>query len=127
MKYFDRKTIRQALENNLNEKLKYIPSKIKSMVCKEIDGVSIVDSALPSDTFNTVFGGKINEKICREICSYYQKKKLPFAWWVLSNALEAEKYLIKEGLDQEEEEIGMTYDLTQIPQKHKLSKQLTIR
>lgn len=121
------KSIRQLLEQNLKEKASYIPSKIDTMICQEMDGVSVVNSNLASDTFNMVFAKCIDETTCRRVYDYYRKLKLPFAWWVLSEMEQAQTILSKQGLIHEEEEVGMVCDLTNISQTYEPSKQLTIQ
>ncbi|MGL5264607.1 MAG: hypothetical protein ACRDAI_08615 [Candidatus Rhabdochlamydia sp.] len=43
------------MENNMREKFKYMASKLDTMRTENIKGVSVVNTALSSDTFNTAF------------------------------------------------------------------------
>lgn len=46
-----------SMENNMHHKLQYIPSIINTMYVYTIGDTLVVNSVLPSDTFNTAYGG----------------------------------------------------------------------
>ena len=50
------------IEENMRSKLRYVASKLKGMETKEVGTVSLVDTHLDSDTFNTAFGGHISQE-----------------------------------------------------------------
>jgi len=56
-----------AMENNLCEKLQYIPIKHPSMSVAKVGNVLLVDSCMPSDTFNTCFGGDISDGNTKQV------------------------------------------------------------
>lgn len=123
----DEKAISE-MENNLREKLKYVASKLNSMQVENIQGVSVVDSGLLSDTFNTAFGGQIKEETALEVFSYYKKNNLPMAWWIGSSSASVfvDKCLEKAGFFHDEIDIGMVCDLTQVIDHYELPEELTI-
>lgn len=117
------------MENNMREKLKYVAARHPSMKVKKIADISIVDSNLPSDTFNTAFGGKIDEKSAKEIFNYYMKRKLPMAWWLGPSSIgkEAHDNLERACFTHDEIDIGMLCDTTEEIQDCIMPAGLTIR
>lgn len=123
----DEKVIAE-MENNMREKLKYVASKMSSMCVENIKGVSVVDTTLPSDTFNTAFGGQIRDDVTQEIFSYYKKNNRPMAWWVGPNSVSdfTDKCLGNAGFTHDELDIGMVCDLTQLIDDCQPPEKLTI-
>lgn len=75
-------TVIQSMEGNIAKKLQYLPERIKGMHVLGIDDTVVVDSGLPSDTFNTAYGGKVGDKTALDVMNYYQTKNYPMAWWI---------------------------------------------
>lgn len=123
----DKKSLME-MENNMREKLKYVASKLHNMRTENIKGVSVVDTALSSDTFNTAFGGQIEDHIAQEVFLYYKKTNQPMAWWIgpSSTSEHTEKCLEKAGFVLNELDIGMVCHLAQIIESQSPEK-LTIR
>ena len=117
------------MEDNMREKLRYVASKLPIMSTEQIKEVSVVDSALPSDTFNTAFGGQIDENVAREVFSYYRKNEQPMAWWVgpTSSSKDTDRYLESAGFLHDELDIGMACDLTQVAQDYQFPEKLSVR
>lgn len=118
-----------AMEKNMREKLRYLPSKLTGMRVANIQGISLVDTGLPSDMFNTAFGGDITDETAREVFSYYQNNHEPMAWWIgpSSSSERTSKSLKDAGFVYDELDIGMVCDLTKVPGDHEPAKGLTIR
>lgn len=97
------------MENNMREKFKYVASKLDTMRTENIKGISVVNTTLSSDTFNTAFGGHIEDHIAQEIFLYYKKTNQPMAWWIgPSSASEyTQKCLEKAGFVLNELDVGM--------------------
>lgn len=72
----------QSMEGNIAKKLQYLPERIKGMNVLKIDDTIVVNSGLPSDTFNTAYGGKVGDKTSQDVMTYYQTKNYPMAWWI---------------------------------------------
>ncbi len=117
------------MEDNMRKKLRYIASKLSSMHTAAIQGVSIVDAALSSDTFNTAFGGEITEKTAKEVFSYYKKRSQPASWWIGPSAEStwASGYLQSAGFVLDEVDVGMVCDLDQMKDFYKWPENFTIR
>lgn len=103
-----------AIEHNMHAKLQYIPSKIESMNVINCGKTLVVDSGMPSDTFNTAYGGSIDSKTAAEVGAYYRNKQFPMAWWVGPEA--ESKYDVKTvmedaGFIHDEHDVGMLCDL----------------
>ncbi|MES2199018.1 MAG: GNAT family N-acetyltransferase [Chlamydiota bacterium] len=105
------------IENNLREKLKYIAKNISSMHVETLEQASLVDSKLSSDTFNTVFGGNITEKLAKAVFTYYEKNNQPISWRIgpTSSSILTNTSLERTGFTQDEVSLGMSCDLAHIP------------
>lgn len=116
------------MENNIREKLAYIPSKNPTMHVTEINKTLVVDSALPSHTFNTAFGGCIDKPTAKKVFNYYQGKNYPMAWWVGpgSQTQYTDENLKAAGFTHDEFDIGMVANLLSLP-TYKYPTQLEIK
>lgn len=121
-------SIVDAMEENMRQKLKYIPSSLSSMAVETIGSVSIVDSALPSDTFNTAYGGEISEEVAKEVYNFYKKRNAPMAWWVGPSSTNGrEKQALEEaGFLHSEHDVGMACDLTALKSDYCSPEELEI-
>ena len=97
--------------------MKYIAEKIPSMHVETLQNASLVDSKLPSDTFNTAFGGTVDKKLATKVLAYYKQNNQPMAWWIgpSSASTLSHTYLEQAGFTQDEDSIGMSCDLTLTP------------
>lgn len=103
-----------AMERNIRSKLQYIPSKVNSMNVKKFGDTLVVDSGMPSDTFNIAYGGSIDIKIANDIRTHFANKKLPMAWWVGPEAqakYDVKSVMKKSGFVHDEYDVGMICDL----------------
>lgn len=116
MNSLDQSKLIAEAENNLKLKLSYIPNKIKEMTVKTWDSLQVVNTHLPSDTFNTVFGKPTTINNVQAITNYYREKNFPAAWWLGPSAIkkETEEYLRTSGWIHEEVDIGMICNLNDI-------------
>ena len=105
------------MENNIREKLRYIAEKIPSMHTEILQNASLVDSKLPSDTFNTTFGGNVDEKLATQVLAYYENNNQPMAWWLGPSSISSLSHtsLDLAGFTFDESSIGMSCDLDHIP------------
>ena len=105
--------IKIRMENNIRKKLSYIPARHPKMNVTEIGSTLIVDAALPSDTFNTAFGGCIDKQVAKAVFNYYREKNYPMAWWVgpSSQAEFTDKNLQAAGFHCNEYDVGMVASL----------------
>jgi len=109
--------IKIRMENNMREKLAYIPSRHPKMDVKEISSTLIVNSALPSDTFNTAFGGCIDASTAKRVFDYYRERNVPMAWWVgpSSQTEHTDQILQAAGFNHDEYDVGMVANLLSLP------------
>lgn len=109
----DQDLIIEAIENNIREKLCYIPKRHPDMEVLTHNTISFVDSSLPSDTFNTVFVGRIDAESAQCIFDFYSKIQSPCAWWLgpSSESSMSTDCLTKAGFRHDEHDVGMVCDL----------------
>lgn len=100
----------------MREKLCYIPKVHLDMIVTEVNSTLVVDSGLPSDTFNTAFGGTIDEETALNVFNFYTNKQYPCAWWVgpSSDSKDATSNLKNAGFEHNEYDVGMVANLTQL-------------
>tara|TARA_R110002072_G_scaffold271344_1_gene431322 strand:- start:4201 stop:5010 length:810 start_codon:yes stop_codon:yes gene_type:complete len=125
----DKTAVICSMENNMLHKLKYIPSKINSMDVTEIGSTLVVDSNLPSDTFNTAFGGLINNQVTLDVMQYYKNNKQPMAWWIgpSSQVDTTNNHLETAGFIHDEFDVGMVCDITLVENQYKKADNLEIK
>ena len=112
----DHALVLKAMENNMREKLCYIATVHPEMDVTEIKSTLVVDSSLPSDTFNTAYSGTIDEETAQQVFNFYTNKQYPCAWWVgpSSDTKEATSHLKNAGFEHAEYDVGMVANLTQL-------------
>ncbi|KTD35191.1 GNAT family N-acetyltransferase [Legionella israelensis] len=110
--------IKIRMENNMREKLAYIPARHPKMDVIEIGSTLVVNSALPSDTFNTAFGGQIDGSTAKRVFDYYREKNFPMAWWVgpSSQTEYTDETLQAAGFNHDEYDVGMVANLLSLPE-----------
>ena len=108
-------TIRD-MEANLRKKLQHIPACHKNMHSIAINTTLVVNSNMPSDTFNTAYGGIITVATAKKVFDYYQSNKLPMAWWLgpSSQSTTSNQILKNSGFRFDEHDIGMVCDLKKL-------------
>lgn len=121
----------EKMEENLKLKLKFIPSKLSEMSHHMYENTLVVDSKLPSDTFNVAYGGDITEDLVHDVKEHFNREKLPMAWWIKEKPLNSpfeEKLLRKAGFVHDELDVGMSLDMNQFTdQEYEKPVSLTIK
>lgn len=111
-----KENIIRDMEQNMMEKLRYIPSKISTMQVAHIEQTLVVDSGMKSDTFNTAYGGVVTKSVAQGVMHYYTQNKQPMAWWIgpSSSAYDdLEENMHEAGFIQDERDVGMFCDLNE--------------
>ncbi len=84
------------------------------MFVDNIGETKVVDSGMPTNTFNTAYGGIVTQKVADDVMQYYLKRKLPMAWWIGPSSAknkDLEKNMQGAGFVKDELDIGMYCDL----------------
>ena len=103
------------------------------MIVLDQNELLLVDSGLPSDTFNKIGRARMNETDAdgriREAVGYFHRARRPFAWWVGpgSRPLDFEDRLRRHGLVSTESELGMALELRDLPASLNAPDNLVIR
>jgi len=122
-----------AMEQNLEEHVAYVQRQTPGMVVDGRDDLLLVDSGLPTDTFNKILRTRLGEKGADEriagAIAHFRNAGRPFAWWVTPGARPAdlEQRLVAHGLRAEEHELGMTCDLAKLPEQVETPGGLEVR
>ncbi len=120
-----------TIEQNLNQKLQYLPSSINNMFVDNIGQTKVIDSGMPTDIFNTAYGGIVTQKVANDVMQYYMQRKVPMAWWIgpyssKNNGLEI--YMKNAGFILDRKVNGMYLNLVINELKpYKVPKLLTIK
>ena len=107
-------TLVAAIERNIRAKLQYIPSIQDTMCVSEFANTMIIDSGMPSDTFNAAYGGSIDLETATRVSEYYASKNLPMAWWIGPEAdanYNVKSIMQQVGFVHDEYDVGMACDL----------------
>ncbi|MBI3684548.1 MAG: GNAT family N-acetyltransferase [Acidobacteria bacterium] len=110
-----------AIEENLHAHVAYVHRRLPQMTVQDRDGLLLVDSGLPADTFNRICRARMAaagaDHRIEEALGYFRVVQRPFAWWVgpASRPLDLERRLQERGLRPAEYEIGMAMDLLDLP------------
>ncbi|MDR0773487.1 MAG: GNAT family N-acetyltransferase [Wolbachia pipientis] len=110
----NKQEIIKNMENNIYKKLQYIPSKITTMSIGKIGQTLLVSSGMPSDTFNTAYGGVITSELADNVMKYYLNEKMPMAWWIGPSSAQnsnLEVSMKSAGFVHDELDVGMYCDL----------------
>jgi ribosomal protein S18 acetylase RimI-like enzyme len=122
-----------AAEENLHGHISYVQRSVPGMTVLEQEDLLLVDSALPSDTFNKIGRARLSEpeadRRIAEAIGHFRRARRPFAWWVGpgSRPLDLEDRLRPHGLVSAEYELGMAMELRDLPGKPHAPKNLVIR
>jgi len=122
-----------AAEENLHGHISFVQRSIPGMTVLDHEDLLVVDSGLPSDTFNKIGRARLSEsdadRRIAEAVSHFRRARRPFAWWVgpESRPLDLEDRLRRHGLVSAESELGMAMELRDLPPKPDASENLIIR
>lgn len=107
----------KAMEANLNVHMTHFAQYLNQVELIRIPGFTIVNSGLPDDTFNYVLeadfsGAEANKKIT-DVTDYFQKKNIPFSWWLspYDKPDDLSNYLENNGYINTENNVAMYFDL----------------
>lgn len=123
----------RAIEENLHEHVSFVQRRVDGMTVDDRDELLIVDSGLPSDTFNKILCARLDEASAdaaiERALSYFREVDRPFTWWVgpCSRPLDLEVRLERFGLHPSESELGMTIELDKLPDSVALPAGVSIR
>ena len=112
-----------ALESNLHGHISFLQRLLSGMAVLDQEDILLVDSGVPSDTFNKIARARFPEsdadRRIAEIIQHFRAAKRPFAWWVGpgSRPLNLEARLRQHGLAAAESELGMFLELRNLPPK----------
>lgn len=110
-----------AVEANLLGHVTFLQERLPGMTVEDLDGLVVVDSGLASDTFNKVLGARLKpddaDARIADAVAEVRRRGRPFTWWVgpCSRPLDLEQRLRRQGLTEDERELGMTLDLDEMP------------
>ena len=116
-KTWPREKILKAMDANLNVHMTHFAQYINDIELIRIPGYSIVNSGLPDDTFNYVLEADFNEENVAEniiaITNYFQRKNVPFSWWVgpYDMPLDLGAHLEQKNYANVENNLAMYFDL----------------
>lgn len=122
-----------AMEDNLAEHVAYVQARTAGMHVEDDAGLLLVDSGLPSDTFNKILRARLAAEDAgtriRAAAGHFREKDLPFTWWAgpLSQPDELPRLLADEGLRAAETELGMAAFRESLPARIDLPDGLEIR
>lgn len=117
MQEWSAEKIMKAMVANLNVHMTYFAQYLNSVEFIRKPGCTIVNSGLNDDTFNYVLDADFNEQIApqkiAEVTEYFQKKGVPFSWWVspFDQPANLGTLLEKNGYKNSENNTGMYLDL----------------
>src|SRR5688572_5105179 len=96
------------MERNLEEHVAFVQRQTPGMLVEDADDLLLVDSGLPTDTFNKILRTRLSEPNADErikaAIAHFRNAKRPFAWWVTPSVRPAdlEQRLAAHGLRAEE-------------------------
>lgn len=111
----------EAMEANMVAHMAYLPGLLPGTRVVAGPDLVLVDAGVPSDTFNTVCGARLDPatadaRIAAAI-GHFRDRGVPFAWWVgpVSRPADLGARLATRGLVEAEAELGMALDLARLP------------
>lgn len=123
----------EAMEANMFGYMAYYAKQLPEMTVLDQDDLLVIDSGIPSDTFNYICRAKLSEPNIdiriEEAINYFKAKNLPMAWWVGPGTQPSNlgDYLVQHGLKCTEYARGMIANLHDIPDDYPLPKELIIK
>jgi GNAT superfamily N-acetyltransferase len=122
-----------AMEANLASHLAHLPRHLAGALVLDEPDLLLVDSGVPSDTFNAVChayldGADADGRIAGAI-QHFRTRRLPFSWWVgpTSRPDDLGERLIAHGLALAEAEVAMALNLCRAPEPAAVPPDLEIR
>ncbi len=121
-----------AMEGNLHGHVAFIQRRLSGMTVQDHDGLLLVDSGLPTDTFNKVCRARLcdpdADRRIAEAIEHFRKAGRPFAWWVGPGCrpLDIEARLEKQGLVAFETELGMVMETDRLAERADATSQLRV-
>ena len=110
-----------------------MPRATAGMFVRDEPDLLLVDSGLPSDTFNKIARARLSDSAADvrigQAVEHFRNVARPFAWWVgpCSRPLDLENRLRAHGLAPAESELGMSLELRELVPHIDAPKNLTIR
>jgi GNAT superfamily N-acetyltransferase len=121
------------MEDNLAGHFSYLPGLTEGMLVEEGEDLTLVDSGLPSDTFNAVCRENLRRSDAAQPIEaailHFRRRNLPFSWWVgpLSEPATLDGELQRHGLSFAEKEVGMAADISHLSEPATMPYDLEIR
>jgi GNAT superfamily N-acetyltransferase len=113
--------VASAMEANQVDHMSYLARNLDGSTVWDEPGLLLVDSGLPTDTFNVVCRTRLrpdeaDARIAAAV-AHFREKSFPFAWWVGpgSGPEDLGARLVAQGLALKEEEQGMAVELSRLP------------
>lgn len=106
---------KHAILENFVQHTAEVPEQTKGMEVVTIGHLTVVNSGLPCDTFNTIHvRGAFNSAELEVALQTFQSKRFPYCLWISQEFVNdsTSQYLEKAGLQCQAEEAGMILDLT---------------
>jgi len=122
-----------CMEENLAGHVSYLQRRLPGMFVDDRDDLLIVDSGLPTDTFNKILRTRLSmnsaDRRIEQALEHFRAAQRPFAWWLgpLSAPPGIASTLEQHGLRPAESELGMAVRLDHVPASHELPHGLEIR
>lgn len=116
-KQWSQEKLTQAMIANFNVHMTYFAQYLNEVELVRIPGFTLVNSGLSDDTFNYVLDADFLPEVAQigiaDITDYFQKRKLPFSWWLspLDKPNNLGQLLEKNGYYNSENNIAMYFDL----------------
>lgn len=107
----------QWAERNLRSHLTGVAARMPGVTVLEHAGCTLVDTGLPSDTLNVVFGARrhlLTSDDVRWVLAHFLDRQLPFSWRVGPTGLWAGDVLCAHGLALTGIEMGMAGELARL-------------
>ncbi|MFP2909764.1 GNAT family N-acetyltransferase [Pyxidicoccus sp. 3LFB2] len=110
-----------AMEANQVDHMTYLPRRLPEATVRDEPGLLLVDSSIPSNTFNVVCRTRLRARDAEAgiaaAVGHFRGKSLPFAWWVGPGVMpeDLDARLTAHGLVRAEQETGMAADLSRLP------------
>ncbi len=123
----------EAMELNLADHAAFLSRHLRGSLVWDEPSLLIVDSGVPSDTFNIICRARLAEDDADQrvglAIDHFRSKELPFSWWVGPTSTPADlgKCLAAHSLPLAETEVAMSLDLSQMPDAAPLPPAVEIR
>jgi ribosomal protein S18 acetylase RimI-like enzyme len=122
-----------AMEANMVAHMAHLPALLPSATVVAEPDLVLVDSGVPSDTFNVVCGAHLDPATAdariAAATDHFRAKQALFAWWVgpCSRPSDLGERLVAQGLVEAESSLGMAFDLTRLTTSVPAPAELVVR